>query len=64
MAENNNGGNSATIILVTVVIILIIGFAFWLGMGRGVPGENGDGINVELNVPDGSNGGNSGGTGY
>ncbi len=60
MAENNGGNNSATTILVVVVIILIIGFAFWLGMGRGGLQDGADnGINVELNTPDVNSGGQS-----
>ena len=64
MAENNDS-NSAVVILVTVVLVIIIALAFYFGLGqRGTTNNedaNGDGINVELNVPDSGSeeGGNS-----
>lgn len=56
MEEHKDG--SATTVLITVIIILIIGAAFYFGFVRGNWGDRGgDGVNVDVTVPAGSEGG-------
>ncbi|MDO8564848.1 MAG: hypothetical protein Q7R88_02530 [bacterium] len=62
---DNNSSNTNTVILVIIVIVVLIGgFALWY-RGANNPADNGNGINVDLNLPGGTSGGTveTGGTG-
>jgi len=58
--ENNNNSSGTNTILIVIVIIILVALGVWwyvASNGTGQPADNGSDINVDLNLPEGENGG-------
>lgn len=61
MNENNSGTNT---VLIVIVILVLVGFVMWFVTSRtNAPVDNDRTLDVNVDLPDGNDGGNGGGTG-
>lgn len=62
MSQENNSGVNTILIVILLLVVVVLGVWFFRG-GFGAPAAPDDGINVDVNLPTGEQGGGGTNTG-